>query len=120
MSKAKQKGTAAETAVVRYLNQNGFPTAERRALAGINDKGDVTGIPGLTIEIKAAKEYKIPAWLKETAVEGINAGTEFAILIMKPVGKGETSVGDWWVIKPLEQEIKLLRDAGFGNSREQE
>ncbi len=42
MSKSKQKGTAAETAVVKYLKANGFPKAERRALQGNLDKGDIS------------------------------------------------------------------------------
>lgn len=120
MSKAKRKGTAAETAVVRYLEANGFPTAERRSLAGAADKGDVTGIPGIVIEIKAAKKYEIPGWLKEAAQEGINAKAEYAILIMKPNGKGEGSVNKWWAIVDVEQMTNLLRDAGYGQPRNSE
>ena len=45
MSKAKQKGTLAESALVKFLQSAGFPNAERRALAGINDLGDITGTP---------------------------------------------------------------------------
>ncbi len=55
MSRNKQKGTAFETLVVRWLAENGFPYAERRALAGTHDCGDVTGIPGLVIECKTTK-----------------------------------------------------------------
>ena len=45
MSKAKAKGTAAETALVKYLRDHGFPGAERRAMTGEFDQGDVTGTP---------------------------------------------------------------------------
>lgn len=115
MSKAKQKGTAAETAVVRYLNEHGFPTAERRALAGVNDKGDVTGIPGLVIEIKAGARLEIPAWLRETADEIANARADHGILVIKPKGKGEKSVGEWWAIVPLAEMVELLREVGYGD-----
>jgi Holliday junction resolvase len=54
VSKSKDKGTAAEREVVRYL-QTWWPAAERRALSGNKDKGDVAGIPGVCIEIKAAE-----------------------------------------------------------------
>jgi hypothetical protein len=50
MNKSKIKGTAYETAVVRHLNDNGFPYAERRALAGNLDKGDIAGIPSVVME----------------------------------------------------------------------
>lgn len=117
MSRSKQKGTAAETAVVRFLNEHGFPVAERRALAGINDKGDVTGIPGLVIEIKAGTRLSIPEWLRETEQERINAQADNGILVIKPKGKGEKSVGEWWAVVPLAQMIDLLRDGGFGEPR---
>ena len=50
MSRNKQKGTSFETLVADFLTDNGFPYAERRALAGVNDKGDITGTPGLVWE----------------------------------------------------------------------
>jgi len=56
MSKAKAKGTSAETAVVKYLIDNGFPYAERRALNGALDLGDITGTPALAWEVKNHKE----------------------------------------------------------------
>lgn len=46
----KAIGTAAETAVVRYLAAHGFPAAERRALHGATDLGDITGTPSLCWE----------------------------------------------------------------------
>ena len=36
-NRPKAIGTAAETAVVRYLAAHGFPAAERRALHGARD-----------------------------------------------------------------------------------
>lgn len=38
-NRPKAIGTAAETAVVRYLAAHGFPAAERRALHGATDHG---------------------------------------------------------------------------------
>ena len=39
-NRPKAIGTAAETAVVRYLAAHGFPAAERRALHGATDLGE--------------------------------------------------------------------------------
>src|SRR5690606_27104000 len=55
MSRSKDIGTRAETAVVRYLRANGFEHAERRALRGRQDAGDITGTPGICWEVKARK-----------------------------------------------------------------
>ena len=122
MSKAKQKGTAAETAVVRFLQGQGFPLAERRALGGGSsgqDLGDITGIPMLCMEVKNHATYKIPAWIKETETERINARADYGILIVKPNGVGMTpdKVGQWWGIMPMAQMMNLIRDAGYGDER---
>ena len=122
MSKAKQKGTAAETALVRFLQGQGFPNAERRALGGGScgeDLGDITGIPALCMEVKNHRIYKIPSWLTETETERINAKADFGILVVKPVGIGMTtkSVGQWWGILPMQAMIDLLREAGYGDAK---
>ena len=117
MSAAKAKGTAAETAVVNYLIEHGYPHAERRALNGALDKGDITGVPCVCIEVKAAKNYKIPEWLRETAVEKRNAKADVGVLVIKPVGVGVKNAGDFWAVMPLSEFADLLRDAGYGNPR---
>ena len=117
MSKAKAKGTSAETAVVNFLIDNGFPYAERRALNGSLDLGDITGTPALAWEVKNHKTYKIPAWLKETELETKNAKADFGVLVVKPNGVGVTNTANWWAIMSLEQITNLLREAGYGTRR---
>jgi hypothetical protein len=112
MSKNKAKGTSAETAVVNYLNANGFPHAERRALAGINDKGDVGGIPFVVVEVKAHRTYTIPSWMKELATEKANAKATTAFLVVKPNGVGTANTGNWWAIMPLADMTQLIKEAG--------
>lgn len=117
MSRARQKGTSAETALVKYLQQNGFPHAERRALAGIADKGDVTGTPGVAWEVKNHKAYDFSGWLKETEVERRNALAEYGVLIVKPNRVGLDSVQDWWAVLTVSDVVELLNFAGFGKKR---
>lgn len=115
MSKAKQKGTSAETAFVKAPSVlEGFPDVERRALAGVNDMGDVSGMVGLVVEIKNHKTYKFPEWLKETEIERVNAKADYGVLVVKPNGVGLNSVDDWWAVMPVGAMLKLLRDAGYG------
>lgn len=115
MSKAKQKGTAAESALVKYLAVNGFPNAERRALTGEFDQGDITGTPALAWEVKNHKTYKFPEWLGEIRTETINAKADYGILVVKPNGVGFTNQGQWWAVMPVEEMVQLLRDAGYGD-----
>lgn len=103
MSKAKQKGTAAETAFVNYLKAQGYEAVERRVTNGARDRGDVAGLPGRVIEIKAGARLCIPEWLRELEVEVINAEAHTGYLVIKPKGKGDKSVDQWWVIQTVGQ-----------------
>lgn len=108
MSKSKQKGTRAETAVVDALVRAGFVHAERRALAGSLDKGDVLGVPGWVFEVKAHDSYggKLPQWLAELDAEIVNAKAEHGVVWHKRRGKG--SAEDWFVTMSGAQFLRLL------------
>jgi hypothetical protein len=103
-ARPKDIGTAAETAVVRYLRAHGFPHAERRALTGAYDQGDVTGIPGVVIEVKGGKAAKtasdgqVAAWLAETETERVNARADVGVLVMARAGIGPANAGRWWAV----------------------
>ena len=102
MSRQKQIGTAAESAVVRYARHAGFDLAERRALAGATDLGDILLAPGAIIEVKAGKaaerasDARILHWLVETERERVNAGADVAVLVTKRAGVGHVNAGRWW------------------------
>lgn len=106
VNKPKNIGTAAETAVVRYLRANGFPQAERRALTGSLDQGDVTGIPGVVIEVKGgqaaktASDGQVAEWLTETETERRNAGADIGVLVLARSGIGPANAGRWWAVLP--------------------
>jgi hypothetical protein len=107
LSRSKQKGTLAETAVVNYLRQF-WPSVERRALMGAKDKGDVAGIPNVVIEIKNHATYKLTEWIKETEIERNNAQASVGILVIKPKGIGVSQVNKWYAVVPLETMVTLL------------
>ena len=109
MSKSKQKGTLAETAVADYLRQT-FPAVERRALSGVNDKGDISNVPGCVIEVKNQRSYKIHEWMKETETERINAKSNLGILVIKPNGVGVANTNQWWAVVSLEAITKLIEE----------
>lgn len=106
MNPSKQKGTTWETATVDYLHELGFADVERRALAGILDKGDIAGLPGIVIEAKACVMWTVPAWLRETTVERDNAGAWLGVCWAKIRGKAHPRDGA--VIMSGEQFGTLL------------
>lgn len=138
MSVQRTIGTRAETAVVNYLRDNGFPYAERRALQGALDKGDITGTPGLVWEVKGgatamgAGELLIQRWLAEAETERVNAGAARALLVVQRKGYGPARAGYWLVYEPvhtgthplawrcmrLDTAVYLLRALGYGDGLE--
>jgi len=102
MSRPKDIGTTAERGLVEFLRTHGWPTAERRALAGTADMGDVVGCAGLVFEMKSgraaevASDGQILAWLMETEAERLNAGADIGILVTKRTSYGPARAGAWW------------------------
>ena len=110
MSKARQKGTSWETQIVRYLNENGYPGADRSPLRGNKDRGDVAGIPGVCIEAKNCKTLTPSVWLDELAVEMTNGDAETGVVIAKR--RGTTDVGKSYALMPVSVWLALLKEAG--------
>ncbi|MFF3363566.1 hypothetical protein [Streptomyces misionensis] len=113
-TKSKQKGTTAEREVVRYLQQ-WWPTAERRALSGNKDKGDVAGIPGVVVEVKAAQTQLLTKWQKETAAEQANAGARLCMLVVKRPYKPVPVWDAYLPIGQLPVEFQHFPAAGKGH-----
>lgn len=104
MSASRDKGTRFETEVVRYLHEMGFD-CERRALAGALDKGDISGIPGWTLECKNERTITLAKYMDEVNYETVNARTPYGAAIVKRRNKG---VADAYVVMPLYQFRLLL------------
>ncbi len=111
MSRSKATGTAWETRVVQYLRECGWPQAERRALSGAQDKGDLLGIPGLVIEAKACTKHSLAEWLDEATVERDNANARHGVVWFKR--RGYTSPGRAFVLMDGETFTNLLAEAGY-------
>lgn len=108
-NRSKTKGTAAESAVVRYIQEHGFPGAERRALAGGLDRADIAGVPHTVIEVKNCQRTELATWVDEMIRELINDGAEFGAVWHKRRGKGQP--GDWFVTMNGELFVRLLQAA---------
>lgn len=113
MSKSKQKGTAAETAVVKALQRLGWPHVERRALQGAEDKGDISGIPGVCFEVKDAKTWQVSGWLQETLEERANAKATHGILVIKLPGVGHSNAEKWLTVMDDDHACNLWREAAM-------
>ena len=111
MSKQKAKGTSAETAVVNYLKDKWNIPAERRALTDAQDKGDISGIFDVVLEVKNHKTMTLGQWMEELKVEVENANAKTGAVIHKR--KGTTDVSEWYASMPFWMYMYLLKDAGY-------
>ena len=108
MSVSKQKGTAWETACVRWLQSLGWQ-ADRAPLRGTADQGDVTGLPGVVIECKNAKTIKLSEWLGELENEISNAHADTGVLLIKK--RGKTDPGEAYAVMPARIWARLLKES---------
>lgn len=112
MSRQKQKGTRWESAIVTYLRERGWPHAERRALNGAKDQGDVAGIVGIVIEAKDQARHSFAEWLDEANQERDNAHADLAVVWAHR--RGKASPRDGYVVMDGETFTWLLKSAGYG------
>lgn len=117
MNRSKAKGTAAETAVVRWARLNGFPGADRQPLRGNRDAGDIDLCPGIVLEVKnhaGVAGYGQPApaqlreWMAQAALERDNAGAAHCPLVVKRAGVADP--GRWFAYLPAASLAALIGD----------
>ena len=110
-NRSRDKGTAWESSIVNYLQQAGWPHAERRARNGAHDRGDITGIPGVVVEAKNEKRVALAEYITETETEKTNANAALGICWIKR--RGKSSAGDGYVLMSGSQLVELLKAAGY-------
>ncbi len=115
-SPQKRKGSAAELAVAKWLRKLGWIHAERSRAGWQDDRGDIDGMPGVCIEVKAEKKIDIPGYLRELEVEMENAKAWTGTVIIKR--RGSTNVDDWYAVMPAKiwGELLLMLDQPNQNS----
>jgi len=150
MNRSKGIGTAAETAVTRAARLRGFPNADRLALRGARDIGDIGLCPGVVIEVKGgeaarhATDLDVQNWLDQTQRERDYGNAAVAFLVVQRGGVGAINAARWWaywrlgwigdlsysqmfttsrhavVRMTLGESLDLLRAAGYGDPIEVE
>ena len=113
---SKKKGTAAETRVRKYFNDNGLE-CKRKALAGSKDLGDLClHLPDgseVTVEVKAGKQTwnytrgKRNEWKRQTIVEAENSECA-ALLVIVRYRRNFVDTEVWWPEpKSFEDDVNL-------------
>ena len=107
----KRKGSAAELAVARYMQEAGWPYAERSRAGWTDDRGDIDGCPGIVVEVKDHKRHALSEWMGELEVEVANARAITGVLVVKR--RLHTDPADWYAITRFGDWCHLAKDAGL-------
>jgi len=109
MSKQRNKGTLAETALVAFLRERG-EKVERRALHGTFDKGDINWEgKDIVLEVKNVRSPRAQEWVREAEEERLNAGAEIGVVVHKPHGVALTNQANWHVIMSLDTFVHMVQ-----------
>lgn len=94
-----RRSRESEIAVAKHLAETIWPDAKANgaSLPG----SDVLNVP-VDVEVKARRDFNPLAWVRQSRKRGTGG-----FVVMRPDGLGVESVGDWLVIKRLDDEIEL-------------
>jgi len=107
----KHRGYASQRIAAEWFQRNGFPYAES---TGAGRSGsDITGMPGLDIEVKARTGFSPLAAMRQQEDRAARGDLAFALLRMD--GQGPAVIGAWPVVIRLDTFTQLLRAAGYGD-----
>lgn len=93
----------------RWFADRGWPHAE--PVGNGRPGADVTGMPGLAVEVKATAGLK-PGALRQAAGHG-----GIPMVVYRPPGSGASNVADWPVTLRLADLTELLQEAGYGDPK---
>jgi len=121
-NRPKSIGTAVETAVVREVLARGWP-AQRTALAGAGDLGDVHAAHGaMVIECKGGKAAESASWRQladwwaETEREATRVvACDLAVLVVKRKGSGQAK--DWRAFVRVDELVWATHNVEINSPR---
>ncbi len=108
----KRRGRATEHEVAKAFAADGWPFA---LATGAGTPGrDITGIPGVYVEVKARSKFEPMANLRQTKA-GATPG-DLRVVVMRPNGSGPATIDEWPCFLTFAQLRWLMRAAGYGTT----
>ena len=117
MPTRKQRGHDTERAVAGWFAAHGWPYAEPVG-AGRNGT-DVTGMPGLLVEVKARRDFTATVWLRQHTNNLTEMSPPLPLVVWRPDGYGLGTLAAWPVMMRLDDFTALLHAAGYGTGEDQ-
>lgn len=125
VNRPKAIGTKAESATLKVVKRY-FPDADRAALHGASDIGDLMNTGDFCFEVKggqaakdavnASQSVQITKWLAETERERKLAGRRFGVLVVQRGGVNYPDADRWWAIVTAAALADIMGAPGHQNS----
>ena len=104
-SMSRDKGARAERAVVAWLREHGWPDARRYLAGDGRQPGDIDGVPGLVMEIKAGERVCLSEWLGQVDKEAMRGTVPLVVVSLR----GEPDPGKWAAVMRLDVAMENLQ-----------
>ena len=111
---SREKGKRGEREVAKIFREAGFPEARRTVqyCGRTGDAADVTGVPGLHIEVKHVEREAVRQWYGQAVRDAEAAGNgDLPVMIHRK------SHSPWLITLSLEDFLKIFRE---GEERSEE
>jgi hypothetical protein len=102
------RGRATQEILANRLRFRGLVHAQSRAASLPGE--DITGTPGLYIEVKATENPGPMKWTRENAAK---AGAALPFVVWRGRGQGPANVDDWVAMLRWADLEQLLSEAGY-------
>lgn len=116
LNRSKQKGTAFESLIRDYLQEEWSEIVERMPLSGGEDRGDIANFRigansqhKLAVELKNCKTMSLGAWIAEAHDEARHYDAVAGIVCHKRRGKGQA--GEQYLTMTLSDFLTILHAA---------
>ena len=86
--------------MAKFLRERGFTEAFRLALGGVNDAGDIGGLPDWAIECRDRSKFDLAANVRDAELRAHHKGTRFGVAVLKRRG---APTGQGYVVMTLDQ-----------------
>lgn len=113
MNASKNKGTWAETQLVRWLTGELGITFDRLTQRGAGDIGDIGGIDWLMIEVKNEKLPHLTEWRREVERQCANKNTALGVVLWSPPGVGAKNIDKWIALEFEPYQLSASVDVPF-------
>lgn len=107
---SRRKGHDYERDVVAWLRLHGWPLVERRLSGACDDRGDVTGWPGVVIDTKNRKTIDLAGWVDQLGLEMTACTADTGVIVAKR--RGIVDVGAHYAIQTVAGWAALMKEAG--------